>query len=92
MITARCFQAVTRPRLRTRAALVGFWSWWPALGSGLSQTNLRVLPPSPPKPADLLLPLADPPDVRVSGVSLRDLLAPACARLADPEADEASEK
>jgi uncharacterized Zn finger protein len=67
-------------------SLADFWS------PGLSQARLRALPPSPPTPADLLLRLADPPDVQVRGVSLRDLLAPAYARLADPEPDEASEK
>ena len=67
-------------------SLADFWS------PGLSQARLRALPPSPPTPADLLLRLADPPDVQVRGVSLRDLLAPAYARLADPAADEASEK
>jgi hypothetical protein len=40
----------------------------------------------------MLLWLADPPDAQVRGVSLRGLLAPACAQLAGPEADEASEK
>jgi hypothetical protein len=59
---------------------------------GLSQTWLRALPPSLPTSADLLLRLADPSNVQVRGISLRDLLAPAYARLADPEADEASEK
>ena len=67
-------------------SLADFWT------PGLSQARLRALPPSPPTPADLLLRLADPPDVQVCGVSLRDLLAPAYARLADPEANEASEK
>jgi uncharacterized Zn finger protein len=67
-------------------SLADFWS------PGLSQARLRALPPSPPTPADLLLRLADPPDVQVRGNSLRDLLAPAYARLAAPEADEASEK
>jgi uncharacterized Zn finger protein len=67
-------------------SLADFWS------PGLSQARLRALPPSPPTPADLLLRLADPPDVQVRGVSLRDLLASAYARLADPEADEATEK
>jgi uncharacterized Zn finger protein len=75
---------VTGPPLAESAAT--FWS------PGLSQARLRALPPSPPTSADLLLRLADPPDVQVRGVSLRDLLAPAYARLADPEADEASEK
>jgi uncharacterized Zn finger protein len=67
-------------------SLADFWS------PGLSQARLRALPPSPPTPVGLLLRLADPPDVQVRGVSLRDLLAPAYARLADPGADEASEK
>jgi uncharacterized Zn finger protein len=67
-------------------SLADFWS------PGMSQARLRALPPNPPTPADLLLRLADPPDVQVRGVSLRDLLAPVYARLADPEADEASEK
>jgi hypothetical protein len=53
---------------------------------------LHVLPPGPPAPDDVLLWLADPPDVQVRGVSLRGLLAPACARLASPEAGEAGEK
>jgi uncharacterized Zn finger protein len=67
-------------------SLADFWS------PGMSQARLRALPPSPPTPSDLLLRLADPPDVQVRGVSLRDLLVPAYARLAGPEADEASEK
>jgi uncharacterized Zn finger protein len=65
-------------------SLADFWS------PGLSQARLRALPPSPPAPADLLLRLADPPDVQVGGVSLRDLLAAAYAQLAAPEAKEAS--
>ncbi|MGH3244717.1 MAG: hypothetical protein ACRDOI_00665, partial [Trebonia sp.] len=68
------------------ASLADFWT------PGLSQARLRALPPSPPTPPDLLLRLADPPDVQVRGKDLRDLLAPAYARLADPGADEASEK
>jgi uncharacterized Zn finger protein len=67
-------------------SLGDFWS------PGLSQARLRALPPSPTTPADLLLRLADPLDVQVRGASLRDLLAPAYARLADPEADAATEK
>src|SRR6202012_4876550 len=39
-------------------SLADFWS------PGLSQARLRALPPSPPTPADLLLRLADPPDVQ----------------------------
>jgi uncharacterized Zn finger protein len=61
-------------------SLADFWS------PGLSQARLRALPPSPSAPADLLLRLADPPDIHVRGVTLRDLLAPAYPRLADPEA------
>ena len=60
-------------------------------GRGLSQTRLRALLPGPPAPDDALR-LADPPNVQVRGVSLRGLLVPACARLAGPEADEASGK
>jgi uncharacterized Zn finger protein len=75
---------VTAPPLEK--TLADFWS------PGLSPARLRALPPSPATPPDLLLRLADPPDVQVRGVSLRDLLAPAYARLADPEAQEASEK
>ena len=67
-------------------SLADFWS------PGMSQARLRVLPASPVAPPDLLLRLASPPAVEVRGVSLRDLLAPAYVRLADPEADEASEK
>jgi hypothetical protein len=58
----------------------------------LSQTWPRALASSPPTSADLLLRLANPSNVQVRGISLRDLLAPAYVRLADPEADEASEK
>ena len=54
-------------------SLADFWS------PGLSQARLRVLPPSPAAPPDLLLRLADPPPVQVRGKGLRDLLAPAYA-------------
>jgi uncharacterized Zn finger protein len=53
-----------------------FWS------PGLSQARLRALPASPATPPDLLLRIADPPSRRVRGAELRDLLAPAYARLA----------
>jgi uncharacterized Zn finger protein len=65
-------------------SLADFWS------PGWSQARLRALPPSPVTPPDLLLRLADPPDLDVRGTELRDILAPAYARLAGPEADEAS--
>ncbi len=60
--------------------LADFWS------PGLSQARLRALPPSPVTPPDLLLRIADPPELQVRGIDLRDLLAPAYARLAAPEA------
>ena len=61
-----------------------FWS--PAM----SQARLRVLPPSPVTPPDLLLRIADPPPLQVNGVGLRELLAPAYARLAAQEAAAAT--
>jgi uncharacterized Zn finger protein len=67
-------------------SLADFWS------PGLSQARLRALPPSPPTPADLLLRLADPPDVQVRGVTFRDLLAPAYAQLAAPGAPQPAEE
>jgi uncharacterized Zn finger protein len=63
-------------------SLADFWS------AGLSQARLRVLPPSPVAPPDLLLRLASPPAVQVRGTPLPDVLAPAYARLAeDPPAE-----
>ena len=61
-------------------SLADFWS------PGLSQARLRVLPPSPVAPPDLLLRLSEPPAVSVRGQPVLDLIAPAYARLADPEA------
>jgi uncharacterized Zn finger protein len=61
--------------------------WAPAM----SQARLRVLPPSPPAPPDLLLRIADPPQLQVRGTGLRELLLPAYARLAAPEAAAATE-
>jgi uncharacterized Zn finger protein len=66
-------------------SLADFWS------PGLSQARLRVLPPSPATPPDLLLRISDPPDLKVRGAGLRDLLTPAYAQLAAPEADQASD-
>jgi uncharacterized Zn finger protein len=66
-------------------SLADFWS--PAM----SQARLRVLPPSPVTPPDLLLRIADPPQLQVRGTCLRELLAPAYARLAAPEAVAAVE-
>ena len=64
-------------------SLADFWS------AGLSQARLRVLPPSPVAPPDLLLRLASPPAVQVRGTPLLDVLAPAYARLADsPPAED----
>jgi len=65
--------------------LADYWS--PAM----SQARLRVLPPSPVTPPDLLLRIADPPQMQVRGVGLRELLAPAYATLAAPEAPAATE-
>jgi uncharacterized Zn finger protein len=56
--------------------LADFWS------PGLSQARLRTLPASPATPPDLLLRIADPPDLQVRGTSLRDILTPAYAQLA----------
>ena len=60
-------------------SLADYWS------TAMSQARLRVLPPSPATPPDLLLRIADPPQLQVRGASLRELLAPAYARLAAPE-------
>jgi uncharacterized Zn finger protein len=57
-------------------SLADFWS------PGLSQARLRIVPPSPLTPPDLLLRLCDAPPLEVRGQSLRDLLAPAYLRLA----------
>ena len=61
-------------------AFADYWS--PAM----SQARLRVLPSSPATPPDLLLRIADPPQLQVRGTGLREWLAPAYARLAAPEA------
>jgi hypothetical protein len=72
---------VTGPSLEDSLtdSLADFWS------PGLSQARLRALPPSPVTPPDLLLRLADPPDVQVRGRNLADLLAPAYAQLGASE-------
>jgi len=57
-------------------SVADFWS------PGLSQARLRAVPPSPVTPPDLLLRVCEPPPAEVRGQSLRDLLAPAYARLA----------
>ena len=57
-------------------SLADFWS------PRLSQARLRALPPSPATPPDLLLRISEPPPIQIRGTSLRDLLAPAYARLA----------
>jgi uncharacterized Zn finger protein len=66
--------------------LADFWS------PGLSQARLRALPASPATPPDLLMRISDPPPLQVRGADLRDVLTPAYARLAAPEADPAGEK
>ena len=65
--------------------LADFWS------PGLSQARLRALPASPATPPDLLIRISDAPELQVRGTDLRDLLIPAYARLAEAEADPASE-
>ena len=71
---------VTGPPLEE--CLADFWS------PGLSQARLRALPPSPAAPPDLLLRLADPPQVLVRGVGLVDILPPGYAGLASQEPTE----
>ncbi len=64
-------------------SLADFWS------PGLSQARLRVLPPSPVAPPDLLLRLGSPPAVEVRGKPLLDVIAPAYTRLAgSPPAED----
>ena len=63
-------------------SLADFWS------AGLSQARLRILPPSPVAPPDLLLRLSEPPAVEVRGQPLLDVLAPVYTRLADSEPGE----
>jgi uncharacterized Zn finger protein len=84
-------QAGTSPALALLADVAGtalaesladFWS------AGLSQARLRVLPPNPVAPPDLLLRLSEPPAVEVRGKPLLDVIAPAYARLADSEPGE----
>ena len=67
-------------------SLADYWS--PAM----SQARLRVLPPSPATPPDLLLRIADPPQLQVRGAGLRELLVPAYAALAAPEAAVAADE
>ena len=74
---------VTGPPLED--CLADFWS------PGLSQARLRALPTSPAAPPDLLLRLADPPPVLVRGTGLRDILAPAYARLGEQSAEAVQE-
>jgi len=52
-------------------SLADYWS--PAM----SQARLRILPPSPATPPDLLLRMSDRLDVQVGGTDLKELLAPA---------------
>ena len=59
--------------------LADFWS------PGWSQARLRTLPASALTPPDLLLRLADPPDVQVRGVPLSEVLRAAYGVLASPE-------
>ena len=65
-------------------SLADFWS------PGVSQARLRVLPPSPVAPPDLLLRLAKPPAVEVRGQPLLDVIGPAYTRLAGSEPGEGS--
>jgi uncharacterized Zn finger protein len=74
---------VTGPPLEE--CLADFWS------PGLSQARLRALPPSPAAPPDLLLRLADPPPVPVRGAGLREILAPAYARLGEQSGEVVQE-
>ena len=74
---------VTGPPLED--CLADFWS------PGLSQARLRALPASPAAPPDLLLRLADPPPVLVRGAGLRDILAPAYARLGEQSGEVVQE-
>ncbi len=60
---------VTAPPLEK--TLADFWS------PGRSQAWLRILPPSPATPPDLLLRMSDRLDVEVRGTDLKELLASA---------------
>ena len=53
--------------------------------SGMSAARLRGLPPAPATAPDLLLRTFEPPRVLVRGKDLPTLLAPAYARLAEPD-------
>ncbi|HTR94238.1 MAG TPA: SWIM zinc finger family protein [Trebonia sp.] len=75
---------VTGPPLEE--CLADFWS------PGLSQARLRALPASPAAPPDLLLRLADPPPVLVRGAGLREILAPAYARLGEQSGEAVQEE
>jgi uncharacterized Zn finger protein len=92
---ARPEAALTSPALALLSDVTGapleetladFWS------PGLSQARLRALPASPATPPDLLIRIADPPDLQVRGTGLRDLLTPAYTSLAEPDADPPSEE
>jgi uncharacterized Zn finger protein len=52
-------------------SLAGFWA------PGMSQARLRILPPAPVTPADLLLRSFEPPPVQIRGEDLASVLRPA---------------
>jgi uncharacterized Zn finger protein len=65
-----------RPADAADSAADAFWT------PGLSPARLAVLPHAPSAPPDLLLRLADPPDIEVRGQPLRELLRQVYERLA----------
>jgi hypothetical protein len=66
-----------RPADPAASAADAFWT------PGLSPARLATLPQAPSAPPDLLLRLADPPDIEVRGQPLREWLGPVYQRLAD---------
>jgi uncharacterized Zn finger protein len=52
-------------------SLAGFWA------AGMSEARLRILPPAPATPADLLLRSFEPPPVQIRGEDLASVLRPA---------------
>jgi uncharacterized Zn finger protein len=67
-------------------SLDGFWA------PGLSQARLRMLPPAPAAPADLLLRSFEPPPVQVRGEDLVTVLTPAYRLMTGQQAEAGTDE